>query len=76
VAKAGNILSQQLDFIVEKTAWSRGQWRQAREYDTVDQGAMLFFFYRESPRWLILGALDGGAMYCLTPLLTTPCYFA
>jgi hypothetical protein len=40
VAKnSGNILSQ----LLEKKAWSLGQWRQARGYGAVDQGVMLFF---------------------------------
>jgi hypothetical protein len=71
----GNILSQLLDEKMKKKAWSLGQWRQARGYGAVDQG-VIFFSYREPPHWSILDAFDKGAMYCSTPLLTAPCYFA
>jgi hypothetical protein len=57
-----------------KNTWSLGQRRQASGYGAIDQGAKLFF-YQEPRRCLILGALNGGTMYCLTPLLTVSCYF-
>jgi hypothetical protein len=40
---AGNILSQLLDRKRKRKTWNLGQRRQARWYDAIDQGAMLFF---------------------------------